>query len=170
MPKGVYPHTHVKPKVYPADMVERVRDLYGSGMTQVEVAAELGVSQKVVWNLMRNHGITARPRIKRDQAGPKNDTWKGGTSITTGGYRVVRAPDHPRAGQAGYVFEHVLIVEQELGRRLEWHGPGHPDSEIVHHLNGDKLDNRPENLTVTSFREHLEHHRDSVTGQNEGTS
>lgn len=67
-----------KPKVYPADMVEDVRRLYiDDGRSQVEVAAAMGTTQKVIWNLMRRHGLETRPQIKRDQRGPKNDSWKG---------------------------------------------------------------------------------------------
>ena len=46
-------------------------------MTQVEVATAVGLTQRVVWRLMRNHGIEARPSVKRDQRGANNSTWKG---------------------------------------------------------------------------------------------
>lgn len=47
MPSGVYPHTHIKPKVYVPEMVERVRILYiDHGLSQVEIAEHLGLSQK----------------------------------------------------------------------------------------------------------------------------
>jgi hypothetical protein len=39
------------------------------------------------------------------------------------------------------VFEHRLVMEQVLARKLL-------RSETVHHKNGDRLDNRPENLEV----------------------
>jgi len=70
-----------------------------------------------------------------------NGRWKGGRSYHKAGYVLVRAPDHPRAGQAGYVFEHILVVEQLIGRYLL------PD-ETVHHLNGVRDDNRLENLEL----------------------
>ena len=46
-------------------------------MTQTEIAEELGVSQKVIWRHMRNHGINARKAAKRDQFRDSNHMWKG---------------------------------------------------------------------------------------------
>lgn len=66
-----------KPKTYPADLVAKVRDLYLSGMTQLEVGNAVGVSQKVVWNIMRRHGLGARIAAKRNQTGSANASWRG---------------------------------------------------------------------------------------------
>lgn len=54
-------------------------------------------------------------------------------------------PDHPRATTGGgkYVMEHIVVMEEKIGRPLL---PG----ENVHHLNGVKNDNRPENLELWS--------------------
>ena len=71
MPRGA------KPKVYDTEVVHRVQVLYDSGCTQQEIAAQIGISQKVIWNIMRRHGIQARVAAKRDQRGAKNSTWKG---------------------------------------------------------------------------------------------
>lgn len=66
---------------------------------------------------------------------------------TAEGYLVVYEPEHPRAYRHGYVLEHRRVMERALDRLLE---PG----EVVHHLNGKKWDNRPENLELMEHGEH----------------
>mgnify|MGYP000146141604 CR=1 FL=1 len=69
------------------------------------------------------------------------------------GYVLVRRPDHPSADSRGYVYEHRMIVEEREGRLLS-------SSEQVHHINGVKDDNRPENLHLCeSVAEHKKLHR-----------
>lgn len=85
-----------------------------------------------------------------------NPHWKGGKMLDKQGYVLVRAPGHPLADSHHYVREHRMVAEQILGRPLE---PG----EVVHHLNGDVADNRPENLEV--FASNRDHLADTLKGQ-----
>ena len=85
--------------------------------------------------------------------GPANPAWKGGRSIASNGYVLIRVGrDHHLADVRGYAYEHRVVAEEKLGRRLE---PG----EQVHHINGDRADSRPENLEVMSQPEHAVEHR-----------
>lgn len=66
-----------KPKRYPAELVERVRQLYvGEGMSIVEVQAAVGKGVKVQ-RLMENHGIPRRKPVPRNQRGERNNAWVG---------------------------------------------------------------------------------------------
>lgn len=79
----------------------------------------------------------------RSRAGANNGKYKGGWIQR--GYKKVRHDGR-------YVFEHRLIAARSLGRNLN-------ASEVVHHVNGDTLDNRPENLRVMpSQAEHARQH------------
>jgi hypothetical protein len=86
--------------------------------------------------------VLTKLSVKR---GKDNPNWKGGKSIR-GGYVEVHMPEHPRADKAGNIREHRLVMEQVLGRPLERH-------EIVHHKNGIKDDNRPENLELWKLKD-----------------
>lgn len=71
--------------------------------------------------------------------------WTGGRNYC-GGYVVVKCKDHPNVNSRGYVQEHRLVLEKHLGRLLEEH-------ENVHHKNGQRDDNRIENLELWSYKQ-----------------
>lgn len=77
--------------------------------------------------------------------GSEHPSWKGGNRvIDRDGYARIKCAGHPKANGTGqYVKEHVLVMEEHLGRYLL---PG----ENVHHKNGDRADNRLENLELWS--------------------
>lgn len=80
------------------------------------------------------------------QYGEDSLNWKGGRRVHKG-YIDIYAPDHPsnvgkaKHGSNMYVKEHRLVMEQHLGRILEPY-------EHVHHVNGEKTDNRITNLEL----------------------
>ena len=76
---------------------------------------------------------------KRELRGSKSSRWKSGRVKDRNGYINLWAPDHIRANCKGYIMEHTLAWEQAHGRPL-------PDNYVVHHINGIRDDNRPENL------------------------
>lgn len=73
--------------------------------------------------------------------GPDHPAWRGGIVLDKHGYVREFAPDHPRANMGRYVKQHHLVMEQELGRYLL-------EGESVHHKNGNRQDNRIENLEL----------------------
>lgn len=74
--------------------------------------------------------------------------WTGG-KILSHGYARILKPEHPRADSKGYVYEHILIVEAVTGKLLL-------ERHEVHHVNGNKADNRNGDLVVC---ESLAYHR-----------
>ena len=78
----------------------------------------------------------------RNRRGDRRYNWKGGRSMDNGYVRFLM-PDHHRANKRGYVYEHLIVMETHLGRRLA-------PKENVHHKNGNRSDNRIENLELWS--------------------
>lgn len=91
------------------------------------------------------------------QTGTKNGQWKGGRVVTPSGYIIVRVGvAHHLADRRGYAYEHRVVAEQALGRRLR-------RGEVVHHKNHKRGDNRPVNLEVLSRWSHGVAHRKHAT-------
>jgi len=93
------------------------------------------------------------------RSGPAHHNWRGGTKRHPDGYIYRLAHGHPRATKDGYVLEHILVMEEKIGRRLKYFSANDPRNEIPHHKNGLKADNRLENLELTTKSLHQSLHR-----------
>lgn len=95
----------------------------------------------------------------RDTSFEKNNNWRGGKTTTKHGYILIRVGiGHPMADCRGYAYEHRVVASKKIGRVLL-------PTEKVHHINGDRSNNMPDNLdVVASNAEHFIKHR-KTTGR-----
>src|SRR3990167_7359467 len=77
----------------------------------------------------------------RGRSGPANGNWRGGRFVRSDGYVAVWVSGR------GYILEHPLVVERRIGRILR---PG----ETVHHRDGNRSNNRDDNLELTTPSAH----------------
>lgn len=123
-----------------SDKVETIREMVADGKESREIAETLDITQVYVRQLCKKHDV------------PLIDSYHKGYTISHNGYRMIVAPkDHPHANSNGYIREQRLVVEAALGRYLS-------EDEVVHHIDGDKLNNALDNLEVMSRSEHMLHH------------
>ena len=81
-----------------------------------------------------------RRKIALAKMGSKNPQWKGGKILDKDGYIWLREPNHP-FNHNGYVRRARFVMEKHIGRLLK-------STEIIHHINEIKTDDRIENLKL----------------------
>ena len=153
--------------------------------TMAEIAKEIGCTPATVLNHLRRIGVETRSsyngrekwkmtkehrekisrthkgkiisektRKKMSEAkkGSTSPNWNGGKRNRSDGYIQIFKPEHPNSCKEGYVMEHRLVMENKIGRLLK-------RKEVVHHINGIRDDNRPENLKLfENVGEHTKYH------------
>lgn len=136
---------------------EDLEELYlKQKMPLIIIAYRLSLSDKTVRKLLEDYHIPIRSQSEinkisaskrlRDKNGHGRN-WRGGVQHDTSGYILIHHPEHPRANTGGYVFEHILVWERIYGKPL-------PKGWIIHHLNGIRNDNQPQNLMGMEDRKH----------------
>lgn len=146
-----------------------------------KIAKELGIAVGTVYNVCKRAGVETRPsrngymkgkhhteqakskisvahkgKIVSDETRCKMSESKrihqsGHRKKRPDGYIHLYFPDYLGSSADGYVMEHVYLMEQHLGRKLN-------DNEVVHHINKIRDDNRIENLMVMTKSEHTSMH------------
>ena len=86
--------------------------------------------------------------IGESQKGINNPAYNGGRYTDSNGYVIIYMPDHPHSGAKKTILEHRYIMECKIGRYLT-------DLEVVHHIDGNKSNNEPDNLML--FNNQTEH-------------
>ncbi|WP_206018358.1 HNH endonuclease signature motif containing protein [Roseovarius nitratireducens] len=134
--------------------VRRVLRAAGFDARDLKSAMQLSHSRQEVKNRMsrsakgRTHTEETKRKL-RSVIGPDHALWRGGLTLSAGGYLEFTKSEANGAHAGRYL--HRVIAEWVIGRSIE------PD-EHVHHRDGNKLNNSPENLEVMKAVDHARHH------------
>lgn len=117
----------------PSDSILKKESKKFSG---TDIARRYKVSRASVSRHLRRLGLNRESPIGKK--GKEHSQWKGGRGIKSG-YWCVYNPKHPRSMNNGRVWEHIILLEKALGRKIS---KGQP----IHHIDFDRKNNKLKNL------------------------
>jgi hypothetical protein len=115
--------------------------LYNQGFSTRNISKQTGKSAATIYRYIIKHG-TIRTKSEALQ-GSKHPFYKGG-HITEHGYKYIWI-------NRKLMPEHRHIMEKYLGRKLK-------PTEIIHHIDHNKLNNNIANLKIVTRSSHLQEH------------
>lgn len=158
-----------------------IKEDYLNGSSSEELAIKYGCSAAHILRILKSLGVKSRslseaikishskPEIKtkmslaatgrslsesakdklRTRTGSKNHNWRNGLTITGSGY--LQFTNSPANGEHKNKLLHMIICEHKYNRPLK-------SGEHVHHIDGNKLNNHPDNLIILSASDHAKLH------------
>jgi hypothetical protein len=132
---------------------ETVVRMASEGRSLSDIGRTVGTKTCCVRQYIHRYQIPYQPF---QQSGKNNPSWKGGRMLDKHGYVLLLMPEHPHADRHGYVREHRIVMEKTLGRLLD-------RKEVVHHIDGNRGNNAPENLGL--FATNADHLRHTLKGR-----
>ena len=132
-----------------------LRKMVQDGESLSAIGRVIGTNKRHVKAYILDNNIPHEPFVKNRPL-EKNGRWMGGRIIDCDGYVLIKKLDHPNCDRHGYVREHRLVMEQNLGRYLTM-------SEVVHHKDGNRQNNLMDNLEL--FARNSEHLAKELKGR-----
>lgn len=110
-----------------------------------EIADIIGdITRQGIWKKLKKMGIPIRS--KKDAIFIDH----GNRCKISQGYFWIYKPDHPRCNYK-YVKRAVLVIEEKIGRPLF-------NGEFPHHVDGNRMNDDPDNLEITNRSKHMKDH------------